>query len=447
MLTAQQVVGSGFHRFVQDGPSLASSLASLTPRKGSKEVMDRRTFLRMSHTRPAKSGEDRTTPGLFEAQEVEMYALDEDRFLSCDENGILIHVKVTTVCGSENRNIEVDPEAARVPPGLATGHEFSGDVFALGKRVTNFELGQRITGVADMPCEDMECVFCHPPDDGPPRRVFLCRNGNPALGHKPYHGSYQEFMYIPGHLVEHGGFVTADESISYEHLMLVEPLACLYHGMAVGENPDWLKGRSVALIGSGSQGAMGVKLARALDARQVHLVSHSKARYDVAGKFEPDFHYLWQGKRVPELAGEIRANTLGKLGVDLVLTCCAGRDAVMLGQMIICPGGINNAYAGIGHAHKHDDMIPISQGAVHYDELGFIGTHGADRNHAEAVVALLKAGKIKGLDLLFDDRYRYDLDDLGKALQAKLDRRDCYKPRIYPRALQEKIRSKRTLTF
>ncbi|MEO1513054.1 MAG: alcohol dehydrogenase catalytic domain-containing protein, partial [Planctomycetota bacterium] len=59
---------------------------------------------------------------------------------------VLIRVKKAGICGTDRHIWEWDEWAAgRIPVGIVTGHEFSGEVVALGSAVTKAEIGQRVS--------------------------------------------------------------------------------------------------------------------------------------------------------------------------------------------------------------------------------------------------------------------------------------------------------------
>ena len=72
---------------------------------------------------------------------------------------LLIRVKLTAICGTDVHIYAWDRWAAsRVKPPVILGHEFMGEVAALGEGVEGFEAGERVSGEGHIVCG--RCFFC-----------------------------------------------------------------------------------------------------------------------------------------------------------------------------------------------------------------------------------------------------------------------------------------------
>ena len=72
---------------------------------------------------------------------------------------VKVKVVLAGICGSDLRRYDSDPyarEQDKIPVTL--GHEFAGTVVAGGKGVTDFEVGDRVSGIGSRYCG--ECFFC-----------------------------------------------------------------------------------------------------------------------------------------------------------------------------------------------------------------------------------------------------------------------------------------------
>ena len=62
-----------------------------------------------------------------------------------NDDEVLIKVHVTAVCGTDVHIYDWDPwSACRVVPPMIVGHETAGDVVAIGRNVTQVQVGDRI---------------------------------------------------------------------------------------------------------------------------------------------------------------------------------------------------------------------------------------------------------------------------------------------------------------
>ena len=67
---------------------------------------------------------------------------------------VLIRIKKTGICGTDIHIWNWDEWAARtVPVGLVTGHEFAGEIVAMGAQVTGLSIGQRCSGEGHLICK------------------------------------------------------------------------------------------------------------------------------------------------------------------------------------------------------------------------------------------------------------------------------------------------------
>ena len=62
-------------------------------------------------------------------------------------NQVLIKVKYSGICGTDVHAFQYDI----APPGTVLGHEYSGDIAAIGPKVTSFKIGDRVIGTGGNP--------------------------------------------------------------------------------------------------------------------------------------------------------------------------------------------------------------------------------------------------------------------------------------------------------
>src|SRR5580658_6506115 len=103
---------------------------------------------------------------------------------------VLVRVRTCGICGSDIHGW--DGSSGRRNPPLIMGHEASGEVAAVGSRVGDWRVGDRVTFDSTISCG--ECRFCR---EG---RVNLCENRR-VVGVSPaeyrQHGAYAEFLAVP----------------------------------------------------------------------------------------------------------------------------------------------------------------------------------------------------------------------------------------------------------
>lgn len=168
-------------------------------------------------------------------QDVEVPAIKDDE--------VLIKVKTVGVCGSDLHLFQ-GTHAFRKPPAVL-GHEIAGDIVKVGKNVTKFNIGDRVTVEPQIGCGS--CEFCKAD------RVNLCPD-KAAPGTPKWIGTFVEYFNAP----EKTLYKLAD-TISYEEGTLIEPLAVAVHAL---ERATVTSRDSIVILGSGTIGLLSLVVAR-----------------------------------------------------------------------------------------------------------------------------------------------------------------------------------------
>jgi L-iditol 2-dehydrogenase len=184
------------------------------------------------------------------------------------EGEVLVRVQAVGVCGSDVHYYRDGRIGNRVVTGpLVLGHEFAGEVAALGPGVTGWKVGERVAVDPTMPCG--ECHFCRQ------GLIHVCPSVN-FCGTPPTDGGYQEFFVArPANLHRlPSGLSTAEGA-------MVEPLAVAVHAVNLAQPKP---GETVAVLGAGSIGLTVLQVARDRGARVVLVTEPLPARRALAAK-------------------------------------------------------------------------------------------------------------------------------------------------------------------
>jgi 2-desacetyl-2-hydroxyethyl bacteriochlorophyllide A dehydrogenase len=170
---------------------------------------------------------------------------------------ILVRVRAASICGSELHAYS-GVSKRRVPP-LIMGHEFSGEVAEVGKRVVNIKVGDRVS-VDPL----IRCGVCEQCTKG---RGNICYNAILLGLHKS--GAFAEYIAVPAM-----NCYRLPEHLSFEEGSTVEPLAVGVHSII---RAPVNVGDSVAVIGSGTIG-LGIlqanKIAGAIETIVIDIVDY-----------------------------------------------------------------------------------------------------------------------------------------------------------------------------
>lgn len=222
------------------------------------------------------------------------------------EGEMVIKVARCGICGSDAHLTQVH---GFYPEQAVLGHEFSGEVVAVGKGVSHYREGDRITAMPSGGCG--QCAACK---HGVP---LYCEKG--ATG---YMGGFADYMRVSANTSVH-----LPESLSLADAALVEPLSVGLHGVAMaGIRP----GQPVLVLGAGSIGLAAIFWARRLGAGRIVAMSRSRRREEMALKMGAT-HFIQTGENevgeVAEALGGAPEVVFEAIGVPGALQQCVNHIA------------------------------------------------------------------------------------------------------------------------
>ncbi|MBB1490458.1 MULTISPECIES: zinc-dependent alcohol dehydrogenase [unclassified Paracoccus (in: a-proteobacteria)] len=205
-----------------------------------------------------------------------------------DQGDVVLKVTSTAICGSDLHLYDgFIPEMRK---GDILGHEFMGEIVAVGSGVTRFKQGDRVLVPFNIACG--QCDFCRVD------AFALCDNTNPdhekvdaLYGQSPggmfgyshlfggYAGGQAEYVRVPHADV---GLVAVPESLPDEKvLFLTDIFPTGYQAVEqVGTGP----GDLVAIWGAGPVGQFAIRSAFMLGAERVFALDFEEGRLDMARK-------------------------------------------------------------------------------------------------------------------------------------------------------------------
>jgi (R,R)-butanediol dehydrogenase/meso-butanediol dehydrogenase/diacetyl reductase len=145
---------------------------------------------------------------------------------------LVLRVTGCGICGSDLKMLE------HPNPGIVMGHEFAGEVVALGANVDRWRTGERVTALPIIGCG--HCLACL---DGAPSH---CSNGADLIGVGGSSGAYAEFVRVSA-----AETFALPDSIDTAMAPLVEPLAVALHTI---NTADLVPGDKIVVVGAGPIG-------------------------------------------------------------------------------------------------------------------------------------------------------------------------------------------------
>lgn len=290
-----------------------------------------------------------------------------------DKDEVLIKVRCCGICGSDLHTYILGI------PGRY-GHEYAGDIVAVGSEGKGWKIGDRVT--AESACSCDECYWCKQGDMGL-CETFLERWGASAGGFATYTKAKSKQLHKlpPG--------------LSYEEAALTEPTAVALHAVRLS---GMLTGDVVAVLGLGPIGQLVARLAKISGAREVYASETSKSRIRLAKgavdevidakEIDPVARILvLTGGRGPdvvfECAGAVapthhamtmtrKGGTIVIVGVsmnpaEIVVGSIALRELTIKGSMLFNPGEYGVALSLI--AEKKIDVAPLITDILPLDRI------------------------------------------------------------------------------
>lgn len=186
---------------------------------------------------------------------------------------VLLRVKACGICGSDVHGMT--GHTGRRQPPIIMGHEATGIIEEVGKDITKFKIGDRITFDSTVYCN--RCSYCLQ------GRINLCSNRmvlGVSTGEYRRHGAMAEYLTVPEHIV-----FKLPETVSYHQGALIEPLSISLHGVNRGKLRINDK---VAVLGCGIIGLMAIQCAKLAGCGTLVAVDMNEARLDMAKKVGAD---------------------------------------------------------------------------------------------------------------------------------------------------------------
>jgi threonine dehydrogenase-like Zn-dependent dehydrogenase len=258
---------------------------------------------------------------------------------------VVIKVHACSICGSDVHAFHGKHPRLTFPRIL--GHEFSGEIVALGKGIKNYRVGQRVCCDIDFPCG-----ACGPCREG---RSNICEKLR-TMGFDR-DGAYAEYAPVPDF-----NLYPLPDSVSYDQASAVQVLGISYHAVAHRVKPQ--PGEKIAVIGAGPIGLGAAMIARLMDA-DVTIMDILDYRLAMAQK-------LGISSVIDAKKGELRERALELTaghGFDKVVECVGGlqertvTDAVSMvkrGGQITVVGTFPENRATIPIAYIKDREIDLN---------------------------------------------------------------------------------------
>ena len=287
----------------------------------------------------------------------------------------VVKVEACGICGTDIHVLRGEFAPTRYP--IVPGHEFCGEIVAIGSEVGNVKVGDFVAVDPSLFCG--HCRQCRA------GRFNLCENWN-AIGVGSVNGASAEFVAVPS-----PNAFPLPSDLPRHYGALVEPLSCAVHGL---DMVDVKVAEDYLIYGAGTMGLLLAQLAKDAGASRVEMVERNPKRHDLAKRLAAD--------RVA-----ISADDLDRpRGWDVVIDATGVVPAIEDGIRRVARGGTFLMF-GVANA---DATATFSPFRIYNDEIKIVGSM-AVLHSFERALSLLAKGVID-CEAMITNRFKLD-DYLG----------------------------------
>lgn len=308
------------------------------------------------------------------------------------EDKVLIKVAYTGICGSDIHTFKGEYKNPTTP--VVLGHEFSGQVVAVGEQVTKVKIGDRVTSETTFyVCG--ECEYCQK------KQYNLC----------PYRkgvGTQQNGSMANYVLAREESIHILPENLSYQGAALTEPLACCVHAMYQKSKLELQD--KIIIMGPGPIGLFLLQIAKEIGA------------FVIMTGITKDAHRLALAKK---LGADIVVDTLQE---DLTEIVMAATDGYGVDKIYDASGAAVAVNQALPLIHKQGQFIQvglfpkkkveIDTEAIIQREIEYIGSRSQNPYDWPIALHLLAKGAI---DIEGMITKKFILDDWREAFEKVME--------------------------
>jgi threonine 3-dehydrogenase len=313
--------------------------------------------------------------------------LSEQDIPEIGHNDLLIKIAKASICGTDIHIYNWDAWAQKtIPVPMTVGHEYVGEVAAIGSEVQGFTLGDRVSGEGHVTCG--HCRNCRA------GKRHLCRNTVSVGIDRP--GAFAEYLKLPAI-----NAFKLPQSVPNDLAAIFDPFGNAVH--AALSFP--MVGEDVLVTGAGPIGIMAAAVSRFVGARYVVITDKNPYRLELARRMGVT--------RAVDITQEDLQEVMAELGMeegfDIGLEMSGAASALEQMLETMNHGG-KIAMLGIP-----DQPVAIDWNQVIFKGLTLRGIYGREMFETwYKMVNLLQAG----LDLWPIITHRFHVDDFQQGFDA-----------------------------
>lgn len=303
---------------------------------------------------------------------------------------VLIRNRAAGVCGTDVHIYNGEKGASPVKPPVVLGHEYSGEIVAVGSGVSRLVPGDHVT--VD---PNIYCGSCYPCRIGKKQH---CEHMD-AIG-VGRDGGFAQYSLVPAEQC-----FLLSPALSFEAGAMAEPLACCLHGI---DRAQIRPGDHVYIIGGGTIGLLMVQLAKLSGAATVTLSEPVALRREIGLQLGAD----WALAPEDGIFSENAPDDLRSRGADVVIECVGNSHATQRAFDAAARGATVLLFS----VPRPDATFPVPMYDIFHKELTILGSFVNPDTHQRAV-ELLNSGRIR-TDLLIT--HRFPVEQTEEAIRMQM---------------------------
>jgi len=309
-----------------------------------------------------------------------------------EDNEVLIKVKAAAICGSDLGIYNYTAAYSKMKLPVVMGHEFAGEIEAIGADVKGFSQDDRVLSESVKACG--KCEFCKRGHSN------LCDDSTLFGIHTD--GGFAEYIAVPYTLLH-----MIHEGMSYEDAALVEPLSNAVH--FVRDKTPFRFGDLVVVQGCGPIGLFSAQLFK-LGGAEVLMsgLSVDKTRFEIARRLGIETVNIDE----VDLVEKVMEITEGR-GADVAYVAVGAPPAIGQAVDLIRKQGHITVVGIFGRD------VPVDFTRVVRREIVLEGAYDAKPVNFPYSLNLISEGKVNVSDVL---THRFPLEQAEEAFQVALNR-------------------------
>ncbi|MBR0171722.1 MAG: L-threonine 3-dehydrogenase [Lachnospiraceae bacterium] len=299
---------------------------------------------------------------------------------------VLIRVHKSAICGTDVHIYNWDPWAKlHIKPPMTIGHEYVGEIAALGAGVTGLHVGQRVSGEGHITCH--HCRNCHTGN------IQWCKNTYSVGVDRD--GAFAEYVCIPETNV-----IIIDESLPEDIVAFFDAVGNATHTALMWD----LVGEDVLITGAGPIGIIAAGICKFAGARRVVITDMNEYRLDLARKMHVDAAVNVAKEDIREVMREQKLVEGFDVGLEM-----SGNGKALNQMFSVMRNGGKISLLGLGNVPVEMDMNDvICKG------LTLQGIYGRKMDNWHQMSYMVQGG----LDLTPVITHRFRYTDFEKGFEA-----------------------------